>query len=234
MGDAPDVDLLCRDELDVSVGLVNGPPANAIWFQNMAPVWVMLVSVYFLKEKSSRADWWMLGLCTVGVLLILVFELSNSAQQTNVYSAILGLLSGVLYAGVVLSLRWLRDEDSAWLVVLNFTMTAVVMAPLVLVSARLPHGTTWLVLIGFGMFQMGLPYLLFAHGLRRIPGHIASLLTLLEPILLPVWIYVAWGNSPDYEPPRWWTIVGGGLILSGLCVRFLPQAFRAADRQKTG
>ncbi len=176
----------------------------------------------------------MLGLCTVGVLLILVFELSNSAQQTNVYSAILGLLSGVLYAGVVLSLRWLRDEDSAWLVVLNFTMTAAVMAPLVLVSARLPQGTTWLVLIGFGMFQMGLPYLLFAHGLRRIPGHIASLLTLLEPILLPVWIYVAWGNSPDYEPPRWWTIVGGGLILSGLCVRFLPQAFRAADRQKTG
>ncbi len=78
----------------------------------------------------------MLGLCTVGVLLILVFELSNSAQQTNVYSAILGLLSGVLYAGVVLSLRWLRDEDSAWLVVLNFTMTAAVMAPLVLVSAR--------------------------------------------------------------------------------------------------
>ncbi len=62
----------------------------------------------------------MLGLCTVGVLLILVFELSNSAQQTNVYSAILGLLSGVLYAGVVLSLRWLRDEDSAWLVVLNY------------------------------------------------------------------------------------------------------------------
>ena len=175
----------------------------------------------------------MLALCTLGVLLILVFELTKSAEQTNVYSAVLGLLSGVLYAGVVLSLRWLRNEDSAWLVVLNFTMTAVVMAPLVLFSASLPTGVTWLVLIGFGMFQMGLPYLLFARGLQRIPGHIASLLTLLEPILLPVWIYVAWSNSPDYEPPRWWTIVGGGLILSGLCIRFLPQAFRTSGSQTT-
>jgi drug/metabolite transporter (DMT)-like permease len=76
----------------------------------------------------------------------------------------------------------------------------------------------------FGMFQMGLPYILFARGLRSIPGHEATGIGLLEPILVPLWVFLAWGDKP-----AWWTLVGGGLILIGLAVRYALPAVRKEE-----
>jgi drug/metabolite transporter (DMT)-like permease len=77
--------------------------------------------------------------------------------------------------------------------------------------------------MGFGILQMGLPYVLFARGLKSVPSHEASGIGLLEPVLLPVWVFLAWRHAADYAPPRWWTMVGGGLILVGLILRFLGE-----------
>ncbi len=201
--------------------LVSGPPANAIWLQNLAPVWVMLVAVFFLGEKATARDWWMLSFCAVGVLFILVFQLRNESAGSQM-AILLGIASGLLYAGVILSLRMLKEEDPAWLIAFNHLGTALVMAPFALVGTRFPEGSAWLLLAGFGMLQMGLPYMLFARGLQTTPSHIASVLTLLEPILLPVWIHLAYHHLPDYQPPAWWTLTGGALILAGLLIRFFP------------
>jgi hypothetical protein len=80
----------------------------------------------------------------------------------------------------------------------------------------LPSGIQWLLLAGLGMVQMGLPYVFFARGLRTIPGHEAAGIGLTEPILVPIWVYLAWGDQPAV-----WTLVGGGFILAGLAVRYL-------------
>ena len=45
-------------------------------------------------------------------------------------------------------------------------------------------------------------------------------LVLLEPILVPVWVYVAWRNAPDYQFPAATTLAGGGCILVGLVLRY--------------
>jgi drug/metabolite transporter (DMT)-like permease len=62
---------------------------------------------------------------------------------------------------------------------------------------------------------MGIPYLLFAHSLKSLSGHEASAIGLIEPILVPLWVYLAWHRVPD-----WWTFVGGALILVGLVMRY--------------
>jgi drug/metabolite transporter (DMT)-like permease len=136
------------------------------------------------------------------------------------------LLSGVFYGGVVLSLRQLRDQDAAFLIAVNHMVATVAFLPFVAANLQYwPQGKQWLLLAGFGMLQMGLPYVLFARGLKTTPGHEASGIGLLEPVLLPVWIYVAWHNAPNYIAPRWWTLVGGSLILIGLAWRYLGEGF---------
>ena len=45
-----------------------------------------------------------------------------------------------------------------------------------------------------GMLQMGLPYWLFAKSVKQIPGHEATGIVILEPILVPLWVYIAWGT----------------------------------------
>jgi drug/metabolite transporter, DME family len=131
-----------------------------------------------------------------------------------------GLGGGITYAAVVLSLRYLRNEDGAWLVMLNNLVTALVFFPFVLYRGIWPDAAQLVYLAAFGVFQMGLPYLLFARRLRCIVGHEAAGIVLLEPILVPVWVYLAWRHAPTYELPQWWTLVGGAFILLGLTARY--------------
>jgi len=149
----------------------------------------------------------------------------KETAKSGIRPVLYGIASGVFYAGVVLSLRQLRDFDSAWLVGLNHLGTAVILGPLVFRSGPWPADPfQWTVLAAFGMFQMGLPYVLFARGLREIPGHEASGIGLLEPLLMPLWVLVAWGIRP-----AWWTIAGGGFILCGLLFKYAGTLRRSSS-----
>ncbi|MCO6458228.1 MAG: DMT family transporter [Pirellulaceae bacterium] len=190
--------------------------ANAIWLQYTSPLWVFLVGVFLFREPVHARDRWLLICGMSGVALILAFELQGSDPRGVIY----GLLSGLFFAGVVLSIRQLRDQESAWLIALNHLVAAALLAPLALRDEHWPQGAQWAYLAGFGMFQMGLPYVLFALGLKTVAGHEAAGISLLEPVLVPIWVYVAWHGADNYTPPHWWTLVGGGLILSGLYLRY--------------
>ncbi len=191
--------------------------SNAIWLQNTSPIWVLLVNVFWLRESVTRLDWWMVGCGATGIAIILSFELGNAAPVGVVF----GVISALSYSGVVLSLRGLRDADPAWLASLNHLATVIVLAPFAIHAQAWPEGRQWVLLALFGSIQMGLPYVLFAKGLKYIPSHEASGITLLEPILTPLWVFIAWSTHPSYQARRWWTLVGGAFILVGLGSRYL-------------
>jgi len=191
--------------------MVKGSAANAIWLQCTAPVWVLFIGVLVFGERAVWRDWVLVAFAATGVGVILYFESRGVAFEAVVW----GLASSFFYAGVVLSLRWLRSMNSVWLAALNHLVTALVLLPFA-AEAALPSGIQWLFLAGLGILQMALPYVLFARGLKQIPGHEATGIGLIEPLLVPVWVYLAWGDRPD-----WWTFVGGGLILTGLAIRYL-------------
>ncbi len=190
--------------------------ANAIWLQNVAPAWVFLIGVFFLGEPVHRGDWLLVLFGGFGVGVILFFE----AQGQQLSGILFGLAAGVTYAGVILFVRQLRGHDAAWLIMLNLAVTTIVLAPFVLHVGVWPEGAQWGYLATFGALQLGLPYFLFARGVRSITGHEASGIALLEPVLVPIWVYLAWHNVATYQTPRWWTFVGGGLILIGLLLKF--------------
>ncbi|HEX4415200.1 MAG TPA: DMT family transporter, partial [Lacipirellulaceae bacterium] len=192
--------------------MVKGSAANAIWLQCTAPVWVLLVGVFVFGEHAVWRDWVMVACAALGIGVIVFFESRGASLEAVAWA----LASSFFYAGVVLSLRQLRGFDSVWLAALNHLVTVVALAPFAFGGVALPSGIQWVVLAAFGVLQMGLPYALFAYSLKRIPGHEATAIGLIEPLLNPVWVFLAWGNKP-----AWWTVAGGALILLGLGVRFL-------------
>ena len=207
--------------------------ANTIWLQHTAPLWVLLIGVTLLGERLVRQHMLLLGFGAAGVATILVCEFFWGRQAAVVpgrsgVGVALALASGLTYAGVVTFLRVLRSEDSAWLVVLNLLVTAAVILPYVIyLAASKGIHLSWMqiaVLAGFGLFQMGLPYVIFARGLRSVGSQEASGIVLTEPVLTPIWVLVAWG-----EHPSWWTYIGAALILTGLAIRYLWPAGATRD-----
>jgi drug/metabolite transporter (DMT)-like permease len=112
------------------------------------------------------------------------------------------------------------------LAALNHLVTAAALLPFALVDAQYPSGMQWVFLAGLGIFQMATPYVLFAHSLKRIAGHEATGIGLIEPLLLPTWAYLAWGDQPAE-----WTLIGGAFILVGLALRYMePFMHRGKQR----
>lgn len=204
--------------------MAKGTAANAIWLQNTAQMWVLIFGVLVFREKAVLRDWLAVVLCGLGIAFILAFEL-RSAETKSLEAVLYGVLSGIFYAGVVLSLRQMREFESAWLVGLNHLVTAIVLSPWAVAAYQAgdhwPSGWLWLFLAGFGILQMGLPYVLFARGLKTIPGHEAAGIGLLEPLLVPIWAYFV---TAGQDVPKWWTLAGGGLIFAGLVVRYVGSA----------
>ena len=194
--------------------------SNAIWLQYTAPIWIITLGVVFLKEKTCWADWVMVFFQMIGVLVILVPQFQND----TVWGLTLKILVGFTYALVVLSLRWMRDFEAAWIVGINHVITCVVFLPFVLHVGIYPSEVIqWVALVAFGMLQMGLPYWLFAKSVKHIPGHEATGIVILEPMLVPLWVYIAWGHLASYESPSVSTVFGAVFILVGLVIRFLNE-----------
>ena len=74
--------------------------------------------------------------------------------------------------------------------------------------------------------QIGIPYWLYALAIRRIKALESVLLTVLEPLLNPRWVYLLFGEATGRLP-----LLGGALILSTPVLRaLLPRT--DADRQR--
>ena len=199
--------------------------ANTIFLQYTAPSWMFLASVLWLKEPVDRNSLRSLLGAMVGITILIVGQLQDSGQRVGI---VLGLASGVFYAGVAVHLRALRHYDPLWMAALNH-LTAGAMLALVLAGGiafdAAPAETLWpppslgalAFLALFGTVQMAAPYVLFGKGLRTVSAQEAGLLTLLEPMLNPVWTYLAVGERPAPT-----TLLGGGILLAMLLIRYVP------------
>jgi drug/metabolite transporter (DMT)-like permease len=197
------------------LAMAGGKSSNAILLQYSAPLWLYLAGVWWLGEKGSRRGLLsvLLGLAGVGVIIL------GGQDEGNLPVLGLGLASGFFFAGVILFLRQLRDASSSWLTVLNHLGAALAVAPLLLWYRGWPT-LTWAqmgVMAVFGAVQLGIPYLLMARGLRVVSPQEAGVITLLEPLLNPLWAYLV---APERESPTVYTLVGGALILGALIYRF--------------
>jgi len=193
-----------------------GTAANAIWLQNTAPLWVMLFGAYALREPFTRKQAVSALFLVAGLLVIIIPGLRNEQPA----SVLLGLASGVFYAAVVVTLRALRNEDGAWLVVLNHLGAAIIIAPFLVSGTFVAPSPAQLVTLAlFGFIQMGLAYYCFSRGLRSVGGSEAALIALLEPLLVPVWAYAISGERPSAA-----TAVGACAILCGLAYEVLARS----------
>jgi drug/metabolite transporter, DME family len=195
--------------------LASGTAANAIYLQYTAPMWMYLASVFWLKEPADRIGFVAVLIGLAGVASIV----ASGWQRDNLPVVAIALGSGITYAAVLIGLRVMRDSAPRWLTTVNLTTTALFLLPF----ACLQPWPSWPqlgVLCLYGTLQMALPYWLIARGLQRVSPQEAGTLTLLEPLLNPVWAYLV---SPKTETLDAFTLAGGALILLALLVSILAR-----------
>jgi drug/metabolite transporter (DMT)-like permease len=192
-----------------------GSAANAVLLQYTAPIWMFVAAVWLLGEPADRRGLQALVIGLAGVAVIVAGNWEPAGRGVIV----MALGSGVTYAGVLIFLRLLRTASPRWLTVINCLGGALALLPWV-VTEPLPSWSQLAFLAFFGGVQLGLPYWLMAKGLRGVSPQEAGTITLLEPILNPLWVVLV---LPGTETPSTATLVGGALVLAALAWRYAPR-----------
>lgn len=197
-----------------------GTAARGILLQYTGPAWCALFALLLQGRTMGRVTMLSMLLCGTGIAIMLVGAEGESWFDRG---TIFGLASGMTFGALILVLETIDRRkagvDPVKIVLLNNAGTAVLLVPLVLVVGGfdLPMWKiAWV--MALGVVQLAAPYWLFQHALRRVPAVDASLIIVLEPVLNPIWVWMAVSEKP--EPS---TLYGGVAILAALVVQALPR-----------
>jgi drug/metabolite transporter, DME family len=196
--------------------------ANTIFLQSTAPLYILILAPWLLKEPVRRRDLGFMLVVGLGLMLFFIgVEQPVATAPDPVRGNLLALVSGFCWALTVCGLRWLTAEPrrgSPVAAVASGNLTAF----LVTLPFALPLGshslTDWSVLIYLGVFQIALAYVLVTSAINHIPALEASMILLIEPALNPVWAWLAHGEVPGV-----WAMLGGAIILGATTAKSLVE-----------
>lgn len=184
--------------------------ANAILLQYSAPIWVALFGAWYLGERPQTYDWWTMGVIGLGMILFFGDKLSTAGMIGN----IMAIVSGMTMAWMTLLLRKQADDQAGETILLGNTLTALIGLPFLLSGPVQP--IDWGILLYMGILQLGVPFIFYSIALRTLEALEATLISTLEPILNPIWVFLVVGERPG---PM--ALIGGLVVIAAVTVRAL-------------
>ncbi|MDR2945418.1 MAG: DMT family transporter [Candidatus Adiutrix sp.] len=176
--------------------------ANAILLQYTAPVWVAIFAPLVLRERTSGRDWFFIALTFGGMAMFFM----DSVSAEGFWGIILAIMSGLAFAALPMALRYVKDDQPFKCLIYGNFLLFLVGLPF----WRAPYpdlGDVGLIIFA-GVVQYGLPYYLYALASKGVSTLEMVLVTALEPILNPIWVFLAIGEQPGL-----WSLIGGAVVL---------------------
>jgi drug/metabolite transporter, DME family len=196
--------------------------ANAIFLQYTAPIYILILSPFVLKEKFRFSDLITVVICIAGMSLFFFEEQSaGSNTASNIFIGnIAALFSGAFFGLYFLMLRHprsLENKNPALSVFYGNILIVIFMIPLLAQNPPAPNGKDLLAIIFLGVFQIGTAYVLFTKGIAEgVRSLDASIIGFVEPLLNPVWVFLFIGERPSR-----WAILGGAIIVAAVVAHTL-------------
>lgn len=183
--------------------------ANAIFLQSTAPIYVLIFEPIINKTKWERVNIITVLVCFSGMFLFFIGELSPGHLEGN----IVALIAGFAFAAFLLGMRKNEKGYQQSAIFYGNIIVAVICIPFIFEIKIISVSDLWMVTF-LGVFQIAAAYAVFTYGIKRILAVEASIISMLEPVLSPFWVFLGYG-----EVPTNYAIIGGAIIISAIVVR---------------
>jgi drug/metabolite transporter (DMT)-like permease len=194
--------------------------ANAIFLQYTAPVYIAIISPWILHERTKPLDWLLIFVALCGVALFFVDQLSLA----GISGVIAALGSGMSFAWLTVFMRRQRSESPEAIVLLGNLLTSLCGLPWMFPLANIERNGIWILLLG--ILQLAIPYLLYSRAIKHIRALDAAIISIIEPILNPIWVILIRGEHASF-----WSIIGGTIVLT---TSLLRSFLASRDKQTNG
>jgi DME family drug/metabolite transporter len=188
--------------------------ANAIFLQSTAPLYLLLLGPWVLREPIRSVDLAVIATVAAGaVLLLLGADDSISTAPDPARGNLMALAAGATWALTITGLRWMgkRSDDASPAAATVIAGNLIAFAVCLPAALPVEHASVadLAVLLYLGLFQVSLAYVFLTRSLGEVPGLEAATLLLIEPVFNPVWTWMIHGERPGAS-----ALLGGFLIIT--------------------
>ena len=193
--------------------------AKVLLIQSAVPIVAAAISWVLLREKVPLHTMFAIMAVVAGIAVIFS---GSVATGGSLIGDVLSLAIAISFAlSVVVTRKYpgIRMTPAVLLGVAIAGTIAFFMSGSLAVGAR---DLGFLVI--FGMVNLGLGLALFVTGARLIPSVLSALLSVIEPILGPIWVWLVHGETPTQL-----VLFGGAIVIAALCFNMYFD-WRAANK----
>jgi drug/metabolite transporter (DMT)-like permease len=192
--------LLALSSASFLVALNHAPVASVLFMQALAPL-IAAAFATLLGEPVAPRTWLAMVVAIAGVALMV-----GGPGRPSAFGIALSLLTAVSFAFTLVLTRHYRGVSMA-------PATCLSQAAVLVLAAPFTHpvevgGTDVALLATLGVCQIGLGFVFLTIGGRLIPAGEVALITLLEVVLGPLWVWAFLAERPSTA-----TLAGGAIVL---------------------
>jgi len=188
------------------IALNHSSVANILFMQALAPVLAAVLGMA-VGETVMRRTWIAMAVALAGVGVMI-----GGPTRPNALGLGLSLLMTTSFAATLVITRHKRDVSMAPATCLSQVIVLLVAAPLS--SPGSASGRDGALMVALGVGQIGLGLVFLTIGGRLIPAAEVALITLLEVVLGPLWVWIFLSEQPGVA-----TLVGGGIVLGAVAIQ---------------
>jgi drug/metabolite transporter (DMT)-like permease len=183
--------------------------ANVLFMQALAPLLAALVARVFLGEAVSPRTWSAMAIAMAGVALMV-----GGPDRSSAAGIVLPIVMTASFAVAIVIARHRRDVSMVPGTFVSQVLVVAVAAPFASAAGVSADDVTLLAFLG--IFQIGLGLGLLTVAARLIPPAEVALISLLEVVLGPLWVWLAYDEQPGAS-----TVAGGVIVLAAVAVQAL-------------
>jgi drug/metabolite transporter (DMT)-like permease len=183
------------------VALNHATVANVLFLQAASPVAAALLAWFAFGETITRRTALAMAVALVGVALMV-----GGPGSGGVLGVTASLVMMLAFAVSIVIVRHRRDVSMLPAICLSQVLVVAVAAPFSHPGTGTSRDLLLLVLLGVG--QMGLGLAFVTMGARLLPASEVALITLLEVVLGPLWVWISISEQPAAT-----AIVGGCIVI---------------------
>jgi drug/metabolite transporter (DMT)-like permease len=195
--------LLAVSSASYLAALNHASVASVLFMQALAPILAAGLGL-FIGDRVDRRTWAAMVIALVGVAVMV-----GGPGRPTPLGLGLSLLMTISFAGTLVITRHRRDVSMAPATFLSQLLVLVVFAPFA--SPGSADGTDLILLAALGITQIGLGFVFLTIGARLIPAGEVALITLLEIVLGPLWVWLFLSERPAAA-----TLIGGTIVLAAV------------------
>lgn len=161
--------------------------SNATISYYFAPIFVMILAPWVLKEKLTSMKVICIIMAMIGLFLIVNPGSGNSSgSENNIVGILYGLLAAAFYASIILMNKFIKNLSGFETTLVQLMAGALVLFPYVLWQSKLDFAaintTSIIFILIVGIVHTGLAYFLYFTSLQDLKGQTIAVLSYIDPI----------------------------------------------------